>query len=137
MPLRYAHRTVPIQFARPGVDDRVVTPGRKIFLPHRQAAHALPFQADLERSWKLTRGARRIVVHRQHELRQCPLRQRRAIEDDLACAYLDQVAGQADHALDIILAAVVGRDYDDVATFRQASEYPPGNERERVGGWAD
>src|SRR3546814_18187791 len=60
-----------------------------------------------------------------------------AVEDDLAGAHLDRIAGKADHALDIILL-VGGRrlEDDDIAAGRQTAEDPARNqrqaERERV-----
>src|SRR3546814_16470358 len=78
-----------------------------------------------------------IWALRDHEIGDPFTRDGDAVEDDLAGAHLDRIAGKADHALDIILL-VGGRrlEDDDIAAGRQTAEDPARNqrqaERERV-----
>src|SRR3546814_8498896 len=79
----------------------------------------------------LERGVAMIIwALRDHEIGDPFTRDGDAVEDDLAGAHLDRIAGKADHALDIILL-VGGRrlEDDDIAAGRQTAEDPARNQR--------
>ena len=70
------------------------------------------------------------------------LRHRHAVQDHLAAAHLDRVAGQADDALDDVMIGVLGigiarrgigrAEHDDVAARGVAAEQTAGDRREAV-----
>ena len=59
----------------------------------------------------------RVGVDRDHRRRPRLALHRLAVEDQPAVAHLDRVAGQADHALDIVVALARRGDDDDVAAL--------------------
>ena len=122
MPLGYPNRAIPVQLARPGVDDCVVTARWEIFLPNGQDTDAVTCRSDLERTGKLAGGAGGVFVHRQDKRRQRPLRQRYPVQYDLACTHLQNIARQTDYPLDIILVAMAGRNDNNIAAPREVTK---------------
>src|SRR5690606_6859367 len=122
---RYADGTIPVQRARPHVDGDIGFAVWQYFLLHGQFAIALAVWACPPRAGELQRWAGRVAVDGDANGLQCLLGHRPVVQDNLPAAHFQYVAGQADHALDIVFPPVL-RGYDhDVAALGHMAEHAP------------
>src|SRR3546814_18346194 len=87
--------------------------------------------SDLTEEARIGAGEIGVDRDRQHRLHLAP--DRLPVDDQRTLSQLDRVAGQADHALDIVDPRYRMFEHADVAAFGPRAEQPPLQDRKSVG----